>query len=82
MAQELLDNKCLHNKILSQVTVNPTISHFWKGLMSVKDNFFSSAPFNTRKGKRLGFGKIPGLEDLLLLSSTDHFTTSCGAKKM
>jgi hypothetical protein len=49
--------------------------------MSVKDNFFSRAPFNIRKGKRLGFGKIPSLEDLLLVSSTDHFTTSCGAKK-
>jgi hypothetical protein len=39
--QELLYNKYLRNKSLSQVTAKPTDSSFWKGLMGVKDDFFS-----------------------------------------
>jgi hypothetical protein len=39
--QELLHNKYLKNKTLSQVTAKPTDSPFWKGLMGGKDDFFS-----------------------------------------
>jgi hypothetical protein len=35
--QELLQNKYLQSKTLSQVTAKPTDSPFWKGLMEVKD---------------------------------------------
>jgi hypothetical protein len=35
--QELLSNKYLHSKSLSEVTMKPTDSPFWKGLMKVKE---------------------------------------------
>jgi hypothetical protein len=37
--QELLQNKYLRLKTLSEVQVKPTDSPFWKGLMRVKDDF-------------------------------------------
>ena len=37
---ELLSNKYLKDKTLSQVEAKPTDSPFWKGLMKVKDDFF------------------------------------------
>jgi hypothetical protein len=39
--QELLHNKYVNNKTLSQVTVQPHDSPFWRGLMKVKDDFLS-----------------------------------------
>ena len=41
----ILRNKYLHSKILSQVTVRPTDSPFWKGLMRVKSVFFNRTKF-------------------------------------
>jgi hypothetical protein len=38
--QELLTNKYLHSKSLSQVTSQPSDSPFWKGIMKAKDEFF------------------------------------------
>jgi hypothetical protein len=35
-----LHNKYLNNKTLSQVTVQPHDSPFWRGLMKVKEDFF------------------------------------------
>jgi hypothetical protein len=40
VGQELLANKYLRGKTLSQVKVQPTYSPFWKSLMGVKDDFF------------------------------------------
>jgi hypothetical protein len=37
---ELIHNKYLHSKSLSQVTVKPNDSPFWKGLLKCKDEFF------------------------------------------
>jgi hypothetical protein len=37
---ELITNKYLHSKSLSQVMVKPSNSPFWKGLMKLKDDFF------------------------------------------
>ena len=37
--------KYLQNKTLSQVTVKPTDSQFWKGLMKVKEGFFKRGKF-------------------------------------
>jgi hypothetical protein len=37
--QQILHNKYLHSKTLSQVTSKPTDSPFWKGLMKVKEDF-------------------------------------------
>jgi hypothetical protein len=39
--QELLHNKYLKQKTLSEVQAKPTDSPFWKGLMGVKDDFFT-----------------------------------------
>jgi hypothetical protein len=35
--QELLTDKYLHSKSLSQVTSQPSDSPFWKGIMKVKE---------------------------------------------
>jgi hypothetical protein len=43
--QKLLHNKYLNNKTLSQVTVQPHDSPFWRGLMKVKDEFFKRGSF-------------------------------------
>jgi hypothetical protein len=43
--QELLSNKYLHGKTLSQVHAKPIDSPFWKGLMGVKNNFFNRGSF-------------------------------------
>jgi hypothetical protein len=53
--QELLYNKYLQNKSLSQVTAKPTDSPFWKGLMGVKDDFFSRGHFKVGNGKKTRF---------------------------
>ena len=41
MWHELLSNKYLKDKTLSQVQAKPTDSPFWKGLMKVKDDFLN-----------------------------------------
>jgi hypothetical protein len=53
--QELLYNKYLRNKSLSQVIAKPTDSPFWKGLMGVKDDFFSRGYFKVGNGKKTRF---------------------------
>jgi hypothetical protein len=40
MWQELLRNKYIKDKTLGSYTKKPTDSHFWKGLMNVKDTEF------------------------------------------
>ena len=53
--QELLRNKYLRDKSLSQVTVKPTDSPFWNGLMAVKEEFCSKGSFNVGNGKSTHF---------------------------
>jgi len=53
--QELLQNKYLRNKTLSQVTVKPTDFPFWKGHMEVKNDFFSRGSFTLENGKKVCF---------------------------
>jgi hypothetical protein len=48
--QELLQNKYLHSKTLSQVEAKPVDSPFWKGLMKVKEDFFSRGNFKIGDG--------------------------------
>jgi hypothetical protein len=40
MWQELIQNKYLNDKTLSQVQVKPTDSPFWKGIMAGRYEFF------------------------------------------
>jgi hypothetical protein len=53
--KELLRNKYLHSKSLSEVTMKPSDSPFWKGLMKVKDEFLSRGPFTVCNGEHTTF---------------------------
>ena len=53
--QELLHNKYLQHKTLSQVEAKPTDSAFWKGLMRVKDEFFHRGSFKLGDGLSIRF---------------------------
>jgi hypothetical protein len=53
--QELLRNKYLHSKSLSEVTTKPTDSPFWKGLMKVKKDFLSRGSFTVGNGEDTRF---------------------------
>jgi hypothetical protein len=63
--QELILNKYLHSKTLSQVTAKPTDSPFRKGLMKVKEEFFARGKFkvgnvaNTRLWEDTWLGDKP-----------------------
>jgi hypothetical protein len=48
---ELVSNKYLHSKSLSQVTVKSSDSPFWKGLMKLKDDFFERVSFTIGNGE-------------------------------
>jgi hypothetical protein len=45
VGQELLHNKYLCQKTLSQVQIKPSDSPFWKELMHVKDDLFARGHF-------------------------------------
>ena len=53
--QELLRNKYVKDKTLSQVQAKPMDSQFWKGLMSVKDDFFKRGKFELGAGTNISF---------------------------
>lgn len=48
--QELLHNKYLRQKTLSEVQARPSDSAFWKGLMEVKQEFFAREFFKVGNG--------------------------------
>lgn len=53
--QELLRNKYLHSKTLTQVTAKPIDSPFWKRLMRVKADFFHRGEFVVGNGQTTRF---------------------------
>jgi hypothetical protein len=53
--QEILQNKYLKTKTLSQVSAKPTDSPFWKGLMNVKEEFFSRGTMVIGNGQKTRF---------------------------
>lgn len=55
MWQELLQNKYLRGDTLSHTSIRPTDSPFWKGLMKVKDDFFSRGMFILGDGTGIRF---------------------------
>jgi hypothetical protein len=63
--QELLHNKYIKDKTLSQVQGKPTDSPFWKGLMRVKNEFFNRGSFKVGDGTSVRF-----LEDIWLGDSS------------
>jgi hypothetical protein len=63
MWQQLLLNKYLNNKTLSQVEVKPTDFPFWKGIIRVMDDFFSTYCFEVGDGSNVRFWKDVWLGD-------------------
>uniref|UniRef100_A0A453FQN4 Reverse transcriptase zinc-binding domain-containing protein n=1 Tax=Aegilops tauschii subsp. strangulata TaxID=200361 RepID=A0A453FQN4_AEGTS len=55
MWAQILRNKYLQTKTLAQVTVRPTDSPFWKGLMRTKDLFFRRVKFLIDNGMSTRF---------------------------
>ena len=53
--QELIRNKYIKNKTLSQVTKKPGDSHFWMGLMGVKEQFLRLGRFKVSDGSQIRF---------------------------
>jgi hypothetical protein len=53
--QELIKNKYLHSKSLSQVKAKPMDSPFWRGLMKSKDDFFKRGSFTVGNGEETRF---------------------------
>jgi hypothetical protein len=58
--QQLLKNKYLRDKTLTQVQYMPGDSQFWAGLMKVKDEFLSMDRFDLGDGSQVCFGRIRG----------------------
>ena len=61
--QELLTNKYLGCKSLSQVQSKPTDSPFWKGIMKAKDDFFKRGSFTVGYGMKTRFWEDTWLGD-------------------
>jgi hypothetical protein len=53
----------LSNRTLTQVKKRPGDSHFWAGLMKVKDQFFARGSFRVRNGLEVRFWKDTWIED-------------------
>jgi hypothetical protein len=68
MWKELLQNKYLKDKTLSQVQVKPTDSPFWKGIMGGRDELFESGSFVLGDGRDTRFWEDVWLGDTPLSS--------------
>ena len=53
--QTLLRRKYLGNKTLARVTKQPGDSHFWSGLMEIKDHLLSRGSFRVQGGSQIRF---------------------------
>ncbi|WVZ49763.1 hypothetical protein U9M48_001092 [Paspalum notatum var. saurae] len=53
--QELLKNKYLQGKTIGEVHWKSGDSHFWSGLMKVKDRFLEPSTFNLHDGSQIRF---------------------------
>ena len=58
--QTLLTNKYLRSKFLTQVKAKPYYSHFWRGLMKIKDEVLANGSFVIKDGCKTGSGTILG----------------------
>jgi hypothetical protein len=55
--QQLLRNKYLGDKSITQVSRKPRDSQFWSGLMNIKDQFLSMGSFKLQDEKQIRFWK-------------------------
>jgi hypothetical protein len=53
--QTMLRNKYLRSESLTQVEVKPYDSHFWRGLMHIKDEVLSLGGFVIKDGTKVRF---------------------------
>jgi hypothetical protein len=53
--QQLIRNKYLGSKTITQVSKKSGDSQFWSDLMNVKDDFLSMGSFNLQDGKVIRF---------------------------
>jgi hypothetical protein len=51
----MLRNKYLRNKSLTQVKAKQTNSHFWRGLIKVKDEVLACGSFQIMDGTQIRF---------------------------
>jgi hypothetical protein len=72
--QELLKNKYLGDKSLTQISRRPGDSHFWSGLMNIKDQFFRWSHFQVRDGQATRFWKDKWLTSRSL---SERFSNLC-----
>jgi hypothetical protein len=63
---DLITNKYLHSKSLSQVKVKSSDSPFWKGLMKLKEDFFERGSFIVGNGESARFWEDTWLGNLPL----------------
>jgi hypothetical protein len=63
---QLIRNKYLGTKTITQVTRNPGDSQFWSGLMRVKDDFLNMGRFQLEDGKQIRFWEDTWLGDSAL----------------
>jgi hypothetical protein len=66
--QQLLRNKYLGSKPLVHVEWKPGDSHFWSGLMKVKQDFLRFGTFEIRNGSQVRFWEDRWLGDIALKS--------------
>jgi hypothetical protein len=64
--QQLIRNKYLGFKTITQVTRNPGDSQFWSGLMNVKNDFLRMGSFIVQDGKEISFWEDIWLGDTAL----------------
>lgn len=56
--QQVLRNKYLSNKLITQVDKKPGNSQFWTGLMNVKNQFLSFGNFRLQDDKQVRFWEV------------------------
>jgi hypothetical protein len=64
--QQLIRNKYLGSKIITQVARSPGDSQFWSGLMNIKDEFLRMGSFHLQDDKEIRFWKDTWLENTSL----------------
>ena len=74
MWKELLTNKYLCGKTLSQVQAKPLGTPFWKGLTRVKEDFFAHGSFLLGNGEQIRFWEDRWLDHNSL---ADEYPTLC-----
>jgi hypothetical protein len=79
---DLITNKYLHSKSLSQVKVKSSDSPFWKGLMKLKEDFFERGSFTIGNGESSKFWEGTWLGNFLLAQQYPSLYTIAQRKQV